>query len=79
VDAVLDESAVLRGQLLRNVVLIKLQMPAAIWVEGAPDADAMGARSLNPLRAHGTGHAGHGRGSADRFPDPLSGVRAEGP
>lgn len=30
----LDAAAVLRGQSFRNVVLIRLQMPGAVWVEG---------------------------------------------
>src|SRR4051812_43578085 len=40
----LDAAAVLRGQSFRNVVLIKLQMPDAVWVDGRPGWQRHGRR-----------------------------------
>jgi hypothetical protein len=40
----LDAAAVLRGQPFRNVVLIKLQMPDALWVDGRPGWQRQGRR-----------------------------------
>ena len=40
----LDAAAVLHGQSFRNVVLIKLQMPDAVWVDGRPGWQRQGRR-----------------------------------
>lgn len=49
----LDAAAVLHGQSFRNVVLIKLQMPDAVWVDGRPGWQRQGrhiARGASGIR-----------------------------
>ncbi|WP_134000774.1 hypothetical protein [Kribbella sp. VKM Ac-2566] len=66
----LDAAADLRGQTFRNVVLIKLQMPDAIWVDGRPGWQRLGrrvARGASGIRIVASGR------DIDRLTGPVQG------
>lgn len=66
----LDAAADLRGQMFRNVVLIKLQMPDAIWVDSRPGWQRLGrrvARGASGIRIVASGR------EIDRYAGPVQG------
>ncbi|MET9311009.1 hypothetical protein ABZX12_04230 [Kribbella sp. NPDC003505] len=66
----LDAAGDLRGQTFRNVVLIKLQMPDAVWVDGRSGWQRQGRRVVRG--ASGIRIVAPGR-DVDRHSEPVQG------